>query len=44
MTSVDVVGQKAISKLAKIIARRYQKKIEKNKVTTQPKLQRIVYS
>ena len=37
------INQKIIIELAKLIARNYQKKVEKNKVVTQPKLQRIVY-
>ena len=45
----DVFGkpnfsQKFITGIAKLIARSYQKKVENNKVTNQPKLQRIVYN
>lgn len=35
--------QKIKSGLAKLIAKSYQKKVERNEVVTQPKLQRIVY-
>ena len=37
------INQKIMTALAKLIASNYQHKIENNKVTTQPKLQRIVY-
>lgn len=37
------IYQKIMTGLAKIIARNYQHKVEKNKVTPQPKLQRIIY-
>ena len=36
-------NQKIMMGLAKIIARNYQKKVEKNNAIMQPKLQRIVY-
>ncbi len=37
------INHKIMTGLAKIIARNYQHKVEKNKVTPQPKLQRIIY-
>ena len=37
------INHKIMTGLAKIIARNYQHKVEKNKVTSQPKLQRIIY-
>ena len=37
------IKNKIITSFAKIIARNYKKKVEKNKVNSQPKLQRIVY-
>lgn len=38
------INQRVMTGLAKLIARNYQKKVDNNKVVTQPKLQRIVYA